>query len=91
MFQGLISLDLASHYTHMYATLSMGGAGMSHKKVDAGRSWILKQYYSNNVSRIASLRLATILVQPSSPRLDIGSEFADTPTPPESAVHILFP
>jgi phosphatidylglycerophosphate synthase len=50
VFQGLISLDLASHYMHMYATLSMGGSGQSHKKVDEGRSgWLLKQYYSNNV------------------------------------------
>ncbi|KAB2571399.1 putative cdp-diacylglycerol-inositol 3-phosphatidyltransferase pis protein [Lasiodiplodia theobromae] len=48
VFQGLISLDLASHYMHMYATLSMGGAGQSHKKVDESRSWILKMYYSNN-------------------------------------------
>ncbi|EKG12618.1 CDP-alcohol phosphatidyltransferase [Macrophomina phaseolina MS6] len=48
VFQGLISLDLASHYMHMYATLSMGGSGQSHKKVDESRSWILKQYYSNN-------------------------------------------
>jgi len=48
IFQGLISLDLASHYMHMYATLTMGGAGQSHKKVDGERSWILKQYYSNN-------------------------------------------
>jgi hypothetical protein len=49
IFQGLISLDLASHYMHMYATLSMGGSGQSHKKVDESRSWVLKQYYSNNV------------------------------------------
>ncbi|KAF2247109.1 hypothetical protein BU26DRAFT_341926 [Trematosphaeria pertusa] len=48
IFQGLISLDLASHYMHMYATLSMGGAGQSHKKVEASRSWVLKMYYSNN-------------------------------------------
>ncbi|KAF2749395.1 DEAD-domain-containing protein [Sporormia fimetaria CBS 119925] len=48
VFQGLISLDLASHYMHMYATLSMGGSGQSHKKVDESRSWVLKQYYSNN-------------------------------------------
>ncbi|KAJ9296315.1 hypothetical protein DTO271G3_5456 [Paecilomyces variotii] len=45
LFQGLISLDLASHYMHMYATLSMGGAGQSHKKVDSSRSWVLYQYY----------------------------------------------
>jgi CDP-diacylglycerol--inositol 3-phosphatidyltransferase len=49
VFQGLISLDLASHYMHMYATLSMGGSDQSHKKIDEGRSWVLKQYYSNNV------------------------------------------
>jgi len=48
IFQGLISLDLASHYMHMYATLTMAGSGTSHKKVDESRSWILKQYYSNN-------------------------------------------
>ncbi|RFU34421.1 hypothetical protein B7463_g1908, partial [Scytalidium lignicola] len=33
IFQGLISLDLASHYIHMYATLIMGGSEQSHKKV----------------------------------------------------------
>jgi hypothetical protein len=49
LFQGLISLDLASHYMHMYATLSMGGAGESHKKVDSSRSWILHQYYTSRV------------------------------------------
>ncbi|KAF2200179.1 hypothetical protein GQ43DRAFT_418593 [Delitschia confertaspora ATCC 74209] len=48
IFQGLISLDLASHYMHMYATLSMGGSGQSHKKVDQSRSWLLNMYYSNN-------------------------------------------
>ncbi|KAL1980534.1 hypothetical protein VTN96DRAFT_3979 [Rasamsonia emersonii] len=47
LFQGLISLDLASHYMHMYATLSMGGSGQSHKKVDSSRSWILYQYYNS--------------------------------------------
>ncbi|KAF2757005.1 hypothetical protein EJ05DRAFT_51107 [Pseudovirgaria hyperparasitica] len=48
VFQGLISLDLASHYMHMYATLSMGGLNQSHKNIDEERSWIMKQYYSNN-------------------------------------------
>ncbi|KFZ05140.1 hypothetical protein V501_08631 [Pseudogymnoascus sp. VKM F-4519 (FW-2642)] len=47
VFQGLISLDLASHYMHMYATLVMGGAGESHKKVDRSRSYILNLYYTN--------------------------------------------
>jgi len=50
VFQGLISLDLASHYMHMYATLTMGGQGQSHKKIDESRSWLLKQYYSNKAS-----------------------------------------
>lgn len=49
LFQGLISLDLASHYVHMYATLTMGGAGHSHKKVDESRSKLLHLYYTNKV------------------------------------------
>jgi CDP-diacylglycerol--inositol 3-phosphatidyltransferase len=49
VFQGLISLDLASHYMHMYATLSMGGSDQSHKNVDESKGWLMKQYYSNNV------------------------------------------
>ncbi|OAX79395.1 hypothetical protein ACJ72_06288 [Emergomyces africanus] len=49
LFQGLISLDLASHYMHMYATLTMGGSGQSHKKVDSSRSWILYQYYNSRI------------------------------------------
>jgi CDP-diacylglycerol--inositol 3-phosphatidyltransferase len=49
LFQGLISIDLSSHYMHMYATLVMGGADTSHKKVDKSRSWILNQYYTNKV------------------------------------------
>jgi len=49
VFQGLISLDLASHYVHMYATLIMGGADTSHKKVDKSRSFILNLYYTNKV------------------------------------------
>ncbi|KAK2818416.1 hypothetical protein FQN49_007923 [Arthroderma sp. PD_2] len=47
LFQGLISLDLTSHYMHMYATLTMGGSNQSHKKIDSSRSWILYQYYNN--------------------------------------------
>lgn len=49
VFQGLISLDFASHYIHMYTTLAMGGSGQSHKNVDRSRSWILNQYYTNKV------------------------------------------
>ena len=50
LFQGLISLDLASHYMHMFATLTMGGSGQSHKKVDENRSKLLHLYYTNKVS-----------------------------------------
>lgn len=49
LFQGLISLDLASHYMHMYATLTMAGTGQSHKKVDQSRSRLLHLYYTNKV------------------------------------------
>lgn len=49
IFQGLVSLDLASHYMHMYATLVMGGQGESHKNVSASRSWIMNKYYTNKV------------------------------------------
>lgn len=47
IFQGLISLDFASHYMHMYTTLVMGGAEQSHKDVDKTRSWVLNLYYTN--------------------------------------------
>ncbi|KAI0406975.1 CDP-diacylglycerol-inositol 3-phosphatidyltransferase-like protein PIS [Xylaria palmicola] len=49
IFQGLISLDFASHYIHMYATLAMGGSAESHKNVDKSRSWLLNLYYTNKV------------------------------------------
>ncbi|KAF2112715.1 CDP-alcohol phosphatidyltransferase-domain-containing protein [Lophiotrema nucula] len=49
MFQGLISLDLASHYIHMFATLTMGETGQSHKNVNKSKSWVLNLYYSNKV------------------------------------------
>ncbi|KAK5138530.1 hypothetical protein LTR08_000118 [Meristemomyces frigidus] len=47
IFQGLISLDLASHYMHMYATLAMGGREGSHKDVSKERSWAMNLYYTN--------------------------------------------
>ncbi|KAI5368059.1 Putative CDP-alcohol phosphatidyltransferase [Septoria linicola] len=47
IFQLLISLDLASHYMHMYATLVMGGQTQSHKNVDASRSKLMHLYYTN--------------------------------------------
>jgi CDP-diacylglycerol--inositol 3-phosphatidyltransferase len=49
LFQGLISLDFASHYMHVYATLMMGAANQSHKKIGQNRPWAMKIYYSNLV------------------------------------------
>ncbi|CAN6601208.1 CDP-diacylglycerol--inositol 3-phosphatidyltransferase [Trichomonascus vanleenenianus] len=45
LFQLLVSLDLASHYMHMYAMLTSGSA--SHKKVGK-RSKVLNLYYTNS-------------------------------------------
>lgn len=47
VFQLLLSLDFSSHYIHMYASLSMGGASNSHKNVDKSRSRLLNLYYTN--------------------------------------------
>lgn len=49
VFQGLIALDFASHYIHMYATLVVHGADSSHKNVDKSESWLLNLYYTNKV------------------------------------------
>jgi CDP-diacylglycerol--inositol 3-phosphatidyltransferase len=51
VFQSLIALDLASHYIHMYATLSTNGADASHKNVTRSQSRILNLYYTNKVRR----------------------------------------
>jgi len=67
VFQGLISLDLASHYIHMYATLTMGSSGQSHKKVDSSRSWILHLYYTNRV-RLISFSQETGVFEASRPK-----------------------
>ncbi|KAL9052635.1 MAG: hypothetical protein Q9162_005261 [Coniocarpon cinnabarinum] len=75
VFQFLISLDLASHYMHMYATLTMGGKSQSHKKIDEGRSWILTWYYSSNTTLFTFCALnelffiALYLLSFSSPKL----------------------
>lgn len=44
-WQFLVSLDLASHYMHMYAMLSRGST--LHKNVDEKQSKILNLYYTN--------------------------------------------
>lgn len=63
IFQSLIALDMASHYMHMYATLSMGGSSQSHKKVEASRSWILYWYYNSKVSGIMSLPPSSTVIR----------------------------
>lgn len=45
IWQLLVSLDLASHYIHMYAMLSAGST--SHKNVDESQSKLLSLYYTN--------------------------------------------
>jgi CDP-diacylglycerol--inositol 3-phosphatidyltransferase len=47
VFQGLIALDLASHYMHMYATLVVSGGNASHKSIDESKNWLLRLYYTN--------------------------------------------
>ncbi|KAF7558344.1 hypothetical protein G7046_g5810 [Stylonectria norvegica] len=49
IFQGLISVDLASHYMHMYSTLVVGGTNSSHKNVDKKQNWLLNLYYTNKI------------------------------------------
>lgn len=49
IFQGLISLDFASHYVHIYATLTMGGSSVSHKEMDQNRPWVMRIYYTDTV------------------------------------------
>ncbi|KAI8343881.1 CDP-alcohol phosphatidyltransferase-domain-containing protein [Chlamydoabsidia padenii] len=47
LFQFLISLDFASHYMHMYSSMTEGSS--SHKKIAEGGSWYLRLYYTNNI------------------------------------------
>ncbi|KAJ3165110.1 CDP-diacylglycerol-inositol 3-phosphatidyltransferase [Geranomyces variabilis] len=48
IFQTLIALDLSSHYLQMYSSLVLGAG--SHKNVDPKKtSWLLRQYYTNNI------------------------------------------
>lgn len=64
VFQGLISIDFASHYMHMYATLAMGGSDTSHKNVDKSRSWLLNLYYTNKVCSVLFTRITMIRCLP---------------------------
>ena len=101
LFQGLISLDLASHYMHMYATLSMGGSGQSHKKVDQKRTGkLLYLYYNNKVSscntylcpfmvvvgQVADSAIHRTSSSPSAPSTSFSSSrFTFSPSPPQSS------
>jgi CDP-diacylglycerol--inositol 3-phosphatidyltransferase len=73
LFQSLISIDFASHYMHMYATLAMGGTDSSHKNVDKSRSRILSLYYTNKV------------LYPATPRTPMSSL---TNPPPQTVLFI---
>jgi len=46
VFQLLISLDLSSHYMHMYSSLTAGAT--SHKQISKSSNPILRAYYSDN-------------------------------------------
>ena len=46
-WQALISLDLASHYVHMYAQIVSGSS--SHKKMKKDTNWLLRLYYENRI------------------------------------------
>jgi CDP-diacylglycerol--inositol 3-phosphatidyltransferase len=61
-FQAIVSVDLASHYMHMYryfspiivkvvlmSRSSLNQGVSSHKKIPKEQSWMLRQYYGNNV------------------------------------------
>lgn len=76
LFQGLISLDLASHYMHMYATLTMAGTGQSHKKVDQSRSRLLHLYYNNKV--LTPTLRTKILNSPGSNRVSFSRSVPST-------------
>lgn len=62
IFQLLISLDFASHYIHMYATLAMGDQGQSHKIVSAKRSRIMHLYYTNKVCHQTEIGTVDLLI-----------------------------
>ncbi|MCJ1230158.1 CDP-diacylglycerol-inositol 3-phosphatidyltransferase [Toensbergia leucococca] len=105
LFQALISLDLASHYMHMYTTLTMAGTGQSHKQVDQSRSKILHLYYTNKNVLFAFCALnelffiALYLLSFSSPMLspsllpsgpNMSGQFAQPGSPAHPSPSMLF-
>jgi CDP-diacylglycerol--inositol 3-phosphatidyltransferase len=47
VFQSVMSLDLASHYSHMYSMAIQGAA--SHKIIDKKQNWLLRHYYGSRI------------------------------------------
>eukprot|EP00164_Ancoracysta_twista_P000417 GFYU01000566.1.p1 GENE.GFYU01000566.1~~GFYU01000566.1.p1 ORF type:complete len:227 (-),score=11.18 GFYU01000566.1:22-678(-) len=45
VYLGLLSLDVISHFAHVYAACL---TGKSHKKIDPKQNWILRKYYDPN-------------------------------------------
>lgn len=81
IFQLLISVDLASHYIHMYSTLNQGVT--SHKKIPADQHWLLRLYYGNNVFGASRATLTC----PDTPRLFSSSSVRSTRC---SSLHSIF-
>ncbi|WPH03443.1 Hypothetical protein R9X50_00632300 [Acrodontium crateriforme] len=100
IFQGLISLDLASHYMHMYATLAMGGQNQSHKNVSAETSGIMHLYYTNKTVLFVTCALnelffiALYLLCFSSPKITpalIAPDGTSPTSPLDPTPSLLFP
>lgn len=47
IFQGLLALDIMSHFARLFATMS--GGSSSHKNVDASTNIFLRYYYGNRI------------------------------------------
>jgi len=46
-FLFLVALDIISHFAHIYSSLIRGE--VSHKKVNAKQSWLIRMYYTNRL------------------------------------------
>ncbi|KAK5128964.1 hypothetical protein LTR85_000297 [Meristemomyces frigidus] len=90
IFQGLISLDLASHYMHMYATLAMGGAGESHKNGVLFTTCALNEVF---FIALYLLCFSSPLITPALlPSAGLAGETGHSPTTPHQPIpSLLFP
>lgn len=86
LFQGLISLDLASHYMHMYATLVVSGTDSSHKNIDKSQSFILNLYYTNKVGLSFQPPTASILIENRSSCLSSAPSTSSSSSPSTSSL-----